>query len=229
MSSQADLGQKALAAKNYDAAIKHYTEALKSSNSPLWLTQRSTAYQRSGNHDLALLDAEDAVLQAISRGKRELIAAAQMRRAIALYGLGRYGDARLCFTWVRKLNEKEPGVGTWQAMAMKEYEKLDADAEARKVTIKETPDKVMRAAPEAEESKIETPASASANTQKEIQVVAPAQTPKEKIRHEWFQSNDKVTITIFAKGVPKDKAEVNFGPESVGAPDHCYIPIVDCC
>src|SRR5271163_3922159 len=123
MSTQAALGQKALEAKDYSSAIKHYTEALKSSISPLWLTQRSTAYQRQGTHELALEDAEDAVLSAISRGKRELIAAGQMRRAIALYSLGRYGDARLCFTWARKLNEKEKGLGIWQAKVVAEFDK----------------------------------------------------------------------------------------------------------
>src|SRR3982074_495084 len=125
MSTQAALGQKALESKDYTSAIKHFTEALKSSQSPLWLTQRSTAYQREGSHELALQDAEDAVLQAISRGRRELIAAAQLRRAIALFSLGRYGDSRLCFIWVRKLNEKEKGLGMWQAKVVAEYEKLD--------------------------------------------------------------------------------------------------------
>lgn len=210
MSSQAALGQKALEAKDYSGAIRHYTEALKSSNSPLWLTQRSTAYQREGSHELALRDAEDAVLQAISRGRRELIAAAQLRRAIALFGLGRYGDARLCFTWVRKLNEKEKGLGMWQAKVVAEYDKLDEDAEGRKVTIKEIPEKVERAPVEPQPKP--SPASRTAGT---ITSATLAQTPKDKIRHEWYQSNSKVTITIFAKNVPKDQTEIHFGTQSV--------------
>ena len=40
------------------------------------------------------------------------------------------------------------------------------------------------------------------------------QTPKEKIRNEWYQSNTTVTIEIFAKGVPKD-AEVDIQEGSV--------------
>ena len=223
MSTQAALGQKALEAKDYSGAIKHYTEALKSSNSPLWLTQRSTAYQREGAHELALHDAEDAVLAAISRGKRELIAAAQMRRAIALYSLGRYGDARLCFTWARKLNEKEKGLGMWQAKVVAEYDKLDEEAEGRKTTIKEVPDKVDRT-PKELESKAATasekaPAAAAtvpaSGTTGTMTTTAPVQTPKDKIRHEWFQSSSKVTITIFAKNVPKDQADIQIGAQSV--------------
>jgi suppressor of G2 allele of SKP1 len=227
MSTQAALGQKALEAKDYSGAVKHYTEALKSSNSPLWLTQRSTAYQREGAHELALHDAEDAVLSAISRGKRELIAAAQMRRAIALYSLGRYGDARLCFTWARKLNEKEKGLGMWQAKVVAEFDKLDEEAEGRKVAIKEVPDKVDRAPkqPQSEASVASENAPAadakvptSGRTTSTTTTAAAAQTPKDKIRHEWYQSSSKVTITIFAKNVPKDQADIQIGAQSVRVP-----------
>jgi suppressor of G2 allele of SKP1 len=227
MSTQAALGQKALEVKDYSGAIKHYTDALKSSNSPLWLTQRSTAYQREGAHELALHDAEDAVLSAISRGKRELIATAQMRRAIALYSLGRYGDARLCFTWARKLNEKEKGLGMWQAKVVAEFDKLDEEAEGRKVTIKEVPENVERT-PKEPESKTTTtnekaPSAAatvlaSSVTTSTTSTSAPAQTPKENIRHEWYQSSTKVTITIFAKNVSKDQADIRIGTQSVRLP-----------
>lgn len=212
MTSQATLGQKALEAKDYNAAIKHYTEALKSSSSPLWLMQRSTAYQRSGRHELALYDAEDSVLEAISRQRRELIADAQMRRGIALYSLGRYGDARLCLTWVRKLNEKAKGLGMWQEKVKKDYEALSEDAEGRKITIMETPDKVGR------EPHGDAVAQAAATNQPSTTAAttpAPVQTPADKIRHEWFQSSNQVTITIFAKNVPKDRADIQFGPQSV--------------
>jgi suppressor of G2 allele of SKP1 len=226
MSTQAAMGQKALEAKDYTGAIKHYTEALKSSNSPLWLTQRSTAYQRDGAHELALHDAEDAVLSAISRGKRELIAAAQMRRAIALYSLGRYGDARMCFTWVRKLNEKEKGLGMWQAKVVAEYDRLDEEAEGRKVTLKEIPDKVDRAPKEPQSKATTASEKAPAADAKELAgwttgattTATPVQTPKDKIRHEWFQSSSKVTITIFAKNVPKDQADIQIGSQSVRPP-----------
>jgi suppressor of G2 allele of SKP1 len=226
MSTQAALGQKALESKDYSAAIDHYTEALKSSNSPLWLTQRSTAYQRQGAHELALHDAEDAVHAATSRGRRELIAAAQMRRAIALYSLGRYGDARLCFTWARKLNEKEKGLGMWQAKVVTEYNKLGEEAEERKITIKEIPDKVERAPKELESkataaSEITTAAAATVpatGVTTSTTSSAPAQTPKDKIRHEWYQSSSKVTITIFAKNVPKDQADIQIGTQSVRLP-----------
>ncbi|KFY35453.1 hypothetical protein V494_05909 [Pseudogymnoascus sp. VKM F-4513 (FW-928)] len=211
MSTQADLGAKALAAKDYTSAIKYYTEALKTANSPLWFTNRSTAYHRAGQFDLALQDAESGVLAARQRARREQITAAQLRRAIALYSLGRLGDARLVLTWVRKLNEKEKSLGVWQLKVANEYEKLPEDAEGRKITVTEVPDEaklpeVGKTVVTEEKGKTVTQVPQTSN---------PAQTPKEKIRHEWYQSSNKVTITIFAKGIPKEQAEVKIAEDSI--------------
>lgn len=141
MTSHADRGASLLAAKNYPLAIDAYTHALRSSLSPIWLIQRSTAYQRTKNHAASLLDAEAAMLQAKERGRRELMAQAQFRRAIALFGLRRVGDARMALTWVRKLNEKEKGLGMWVGTVAKAYEALPEEDEGRKVTVEEYPGK----------------------------------------------------------------------------------------
>lgn len=222
MSTQANLGLKALEAKSYEEAIKQYTEALKTSNSPIWLTQRSIAYHRAGNFKLALRDAEEAVLAAIARAKRELIATAQLRRAIALYSLKQYGDARMVFTWVRKLNEKEKGLGMWQAKLKMEFDKLPEDAEENKITVKETPDKPapLDEISDSKAAEAKLPKSVKAEkAEKAVPVIQPTaaviQTPKEKIREEWFQSSAKITITIFAKNVPKDQAEIEITENSV--------------
>lgn len=44
---------------------------------------------------------------------------------------------------------------------------------------------------------------------------ASAPTPLQKIRHEWYQNNQNVIITLYAKGVQKDKAEVDIEEDSV--------------
>lgn len=54
MSSDAWRGQKALEAKDYAGAIEHLTKALKETQSPVWLIDRSTAYQRSSKHEYAI-------------------------------------------------------------------------------------------------------------------------------------------------------------------------------
>jgi suppressor of G2 allele of SKP1 len=221
-------GQEAFKNSDYPTAIHHLTLALKNSQSPLWLIQRSTAYQRTGQHEFALADADNAVIAAHSRGKRELIATAHFRRAVALHGLGRYGDARLCLLWCQKFNEKEKGVTMWQAKVKSDYDKAGGeDAECNKTTVKEVPDKVEEVAQKAPEHKENSKPAAAKSEKAAISKSEPvvpvteaatsAQTPKEKIRHEWYQSTSTVTIEIFAKGVPKDNAEVNIQEGSVSS------------
>jgi SGS domain/CS domain len=42
-----------------------------------------------------------------------------------------------------------------------------------------------------------------------------ASKPIAKIRHEWFQNAQNVTVTLYAKGVSKDKAEIEINEDSV--------------
>lgn len=35
------------------------------------------------------------------------------------------------------------------------------------------------------------------------------------LRHEWYQRNDAVVVTLYAKGVPKDQAQIDIQPDSV--------------
>lgn len=215
MASQAAKGQEALNNSDYLEAITQYSAALRTSKSPLWLINRSTAYQRLQKYELALADADNAVLAAIQRARRELIAAAQLRRGITLCAMKRYGDSRLCFAWCRKLDEKHKGIGIWQAKVSGDYETAEKEGnlEMLTCTVKETPDPVPEINTDSPKNKKDDkPVSES----KATPVVAALQkTPKEKVRHEWYQSSSKVTITIFAKGVSKEEAEVNIEEGSV--------------
>ncbi|EWC47477.1 hypothetical protein DRE_00445 [Drechslerella stenobrocha 248] len=40
-------------------------------------------------------------------------------------------------------------------------------------------------------------------------------TPADKIRHEWYQTNTSVTVSLFVKGVPKDEAHVELDDSSL--------------
>lgn len=215
--NDAHKAQAALEARDYPAAIALLTSALKTSQSPLWLIQRSTAYQRNNQHELALADADNAVIAARNRGKRELIATAHLRRAIALNGLGRYGDARLCLIWTTKFNEKEKGTTLWMSKNKQDFDRAGGDtAECNQITVKEIPDEVKEVTPTKEEKpqgekKVDKGKGVAAATVP----VALTQTPKEKVRQEWYQSPNTVTIEIFAKGIPKENAEVDIGEGSV--------------
>jgi suppressor of G2 allele of SKP1 len=226
MSTEAIKGKTALDNGDFSAAITHLTAALKSSQSPLWLIQRSTAYHRFRQYDLALADADNAVLAAIGRGKRELIATAHLRRAVALHGLGRFGDARLCLHWSHKFNEKEKGLTIWVAKVKQDYENAGGeDAECNQITVKEVPDKVEEISKETKpldkkgnQSPNDKAKGRAVETPNVKPVAASSQTPKEKIRHEWYQSPTTVTIEILAKGVPKATTNVEIQAGSVSVP-----------
>ncbi|CAI4214778.1 unnamed protein product [Parascedosporium putredinis] len=94
--SAVTLGQRGLDAvesRDWDAAIRNLTLALKSSSSPKWLLGRSTALNSTGDAAGALTDAELAFHVAGDRGNRELMMEAQYRRGVALVRQNRYADA----------------------------------------------------------------------------------------------------------------------------------------
>lgn len=102
--NEATQGDKAGSQSNWPVAITHYTNALiENPRAPSYYIKRSTAYSRrkavDGGPDLnaALGDVELALALARERGKRELIIEAQLRRAIVLFQLERFGDAEYLF------------------------------------------------------------------------------------------------------------------------------------
>jgi suppressor of G2 allele of SKP1 len=208
---QAKLGAEALSAANYPEAIKQYTAALAvSPTSPDYLIKRSTAYQRSTPADYAsaLADANKAVLNAQKRGKRELILQGQLRRAIALFGLERYSDSRFCLDVVKRMDPKEKTLPIWENKVATKMAALGGD---QAVTIKEIPDE--EETPVASQTTKTDSVSTAAATP--AQPAAVAQTPADKIRHDWYQNNDKVYFTLLAKGVPKDKANIDIQSRSL--------------
>lgn len=206
MSSHADAGFKACNESRYEDAITHYTRALESSKSPLWYLQRSTAYQRTQQFELALADADAALLVAMERGRRELIGTAHFRRAVALYKLGRFGDARICLSWARAKNEKEKGLTLWTGMIVKAYEGCAEDDPKRQITVKEVPDAPSTSVKAEPAKKFSEPTPKSVPST----VAANVQTPVQKIRYDWYQSNNAISISIMAKNIPKDAAHVRF-------------------
>ncbi|KAI0110529.1 SGS-domain-containing protein [Hypoxylon sp. NC0597] len=102
----ADEGVKAVNAGKYKEGIQKLTEALRERPAPLWLLERSKAYLRTNELDLALRDAEEALHVAFQRANRDHMIEAQIRRAIALFRLGRYADADICAFWAIRLIDK---------------------------------------------------------------------------------------------------------------------------
>jgi len=201
-------GEQALSASNYDDAIQHFTQAIAVNPTAVkYYINRSTAYQRASKYPEALQDAEVAVVLAHKRGSRELIKDAQFRRALALFFLARYGDADFVLGIVKELDEKEKMLPIWSIKIAAKLKDLAEDDPQRQVTVKKVPDVEVPSATAAPK-----PAAKSAINEAPKPV---APTPAHKIKHDWYQSNDTVTVTILAKGAPKDTTAVDITKDTL--------------
>ncbi|OCT45799.1 SGT1 and CS domain protein [Cladophialophora carrionii] len=253
-------GAAALSEKDFLAALTFYTKALiDHPSSPDYFTQRSIAFSRLSppRHDLALKDAEYAVLLGQKRAKREKIQAAQQRRVVALHGLGRYADAKAILEtterwrpqdskpakmewdmWMARIENKLKGVPESERVSTeKEYPEIELPSETKmkawlQSQLKADGSFKFEGDAESESgSKSKETESASTGTvgstdgtngsgsgsgsarSAEPQTAVPS--IPTKIRHEWYQSPQTVTITLYVKAVPKDKCEIDVHEDSV--------------
>ncbi|KAF3032835.1 hypothetical protein E8E11_001141 [Didymella keratinophila] len=203
-------GEAALSASNYDEAIRHFTDAIKSNPAAVkYYIGRATAYQRTKKYADALADSEIAVVLAHKRATRELIKDAQFRRAQQLFFLERYADAEYILGIVKKLDEKEKTLPIWTSKVAKKLQEIPEGDEKRNVTAKDVPE---IEAPNATQDTVPV-------TKTEIAPAAASKpvvpTPANKIKDDWYQSNDTVTVNILAKGAPKDNVTVDFDKDSL--------------
>ena len=225
---QASRGASALSSGDFASAITHYTEALTTNVTAVdYYIKRSTAYTRMSpaDHQASLKDAETAVQLAVKRAKRELIAQSQLRRAVALFGLERFADAKQCLEWSKKYNEKEKTLPIWAMKIDSKLKGLEEGDPRAAVTVKETPDVDVPTAPPVtssikpverqEEQKAVVSIKEALKDLSTTPKPQGAQTPASKIRHEWYQTSENVIVTLYCKGIPKDKATVEIKDNSL--------------
>lgn len=218
-------GETALKEGNYADAISHYTKAITASpEGATYYLKRSIAHQRLGHYDAALHDAENAVNLATKRAKREMIAQGQLRRGIALYFHEKYGDAAYCFELAKELDEKEKSAAMWEDKAKLKLKDLADDDVRREVTVVKVPEfrAVTTENDATKEKAMDTTSTDTtrASTTDDSATAPASSTPQSstapsKIRHDWYQSNTHVYLNILAKGVLKDKVNVDINHHSV--------------
>ncbi|KAI9674616.1 MAG: hypothetical protein M1829_003698 [Trizodia sp. TS-e1964] len=202
---------QAMESRDFPLAIELYSSAIAHSPfSPVYHIQRSTAYQRSSppNYEAALRDAEMAVVLSYRRDRREHINSSQMRRGIALWGLGRYGDAEKAFGWV---SQPSSSLQIWKLKVQKERDKMTAGDPAWEVTVIEKPDiKLPEPAPSKAAEKEADGMPAPTNP---LAPKVPTATSIDKVRDEWYQTSDTIVYGLLVKGVSKDDAKVTIEKE----------------
>lgn len=245
-------GAAALSSSDFPAALSEFTLALiDHPTSPDYFTQRSVAFTRlkPPRYDLALKDAEYAVLLGQKRAKREKIQAAQQRRVVALHGVGRYADAKFVLSTMEKWRPKDSKPAKmegdmWMARienklknlpesekapVAKEFPEIEWPGEKQIIsTLKAqlNPDGSYRLDGDADLRPPDTSTTTAAaapegTTNRETQApptpstATTSGTVLSKIRHEWYQSAETITLTLYAKNVPKDYATFDIEDDSV--------------
>jgi suppressor of G2 allele of SKP1 len=229
-------GAQALSSNNPSSAATEYTLALiEHPTSPDYYIQRSIALTRLNKHQLALKDAETAVLCGYKRSKRERIQEAQHRRVVSYYNLGQYANAQLVLNDIKKWlvkdeknKSKQMNYDMWAAKVNNKIKSLDQE---QGVTTHEKPEYALPSDQKIKDELRRQIKDGSFNVDWESEPVKaaapvvesePATTPTpsaapQKIRHEWYQNANSVIITFYAKGVAKDKLEVDIQEDNVSS------------
>ncbi|KAK6465451.1 hypothetical protein DFJ63DRAFT_22373 [Scheffersomyces coipomensis] len=222
-------GEKALAERDYLGAIGHFTSALKENPTAFQaLLNRANAYTKLKNYEAATKDISAAYTTAQEKGRRNDIGLCYFRLANIYYLEKNY---KLAVSHINKaiaLNGTDPTYSIWKAkfeMELKKNPQLvevnDEEEEDGFAVIKsieeEEPEKESKIVPlpttTITSDPIVKPITDKPSTS--IDVINQQAPLKIKIREDWYQTNDTVIVTIFAKGVNEDKLHIEFDSRSV--------------
>ena len=188
-------------------------------NDPKAYLQRAKAHCKLENHLEAVSDAQ----QAAELDPKLAPAHAELGRA--LYALDEYESAKESFEMAcvleptRKIHKNWVNmckVGLGQELAEESPAQLAQLIKPEETRAPTTPLRKPTSTPAAASAgptsvKIDDP-EFSKYWSKPVAAVAALQTPQDgaKYRHQWFQAGDKVEVNVLAKGIPKDRVEVQF-------------------
>ncbi|KAL0210255.1 hypothetical protein P9112_010339 [Eukaryota sp. TZLM1-RC] len=179
--------------EDYTGAIDAYTNDINSSGpSSTLLSRRAAAYIKLGNFESALNDC-DSSLQLNST-----IAITHYRKGIALFMLQKHTDAFHSFVKAEELS-CIANVSSWKRRC--------------KAYVKD----LVEQKPQPDQSKtqpIPQPTKADRSEPPKAPTTSDKPTQPPKIRHEWLQTSQMVTIEIFAPKINKDSVKVEATPNT---------------
>ncbi|KAJ3112617.1 rRNA-processing endoribonuclease [Phlyctochytrium bullatum] len=174
--------------EDYDTALQLFSKLIETNpSSSDYFLKRATTYAKLSKYEDAANDATAAVM--LAAGSNDLASKAYFRKGHALYELKRYDEAFKSLQEAKVLGSKD-----------KTLESLLKSCETH---LPKTP-------PHPSLTSAGTGTLSTANPPPTTTAVAPA-----KIRHEWFQNENFVTVSIFAKNTKKEDTKIEFAPNSL--------------
>lgn len=201
MPIEVSIKQGDIAAENKDflTAVSKYTEALgQNSQAYAPLIKRAQAYTKLCDYDSAKADISKAFTVLERRGNMADKATCYFRLGVVNYLEKQYVQAHTNFQRAKTFKSTEPALDIW-------IEKARRDCVKNGLPISEAGD----SEPVQETGASNAPSLGSMHT---LNKQAPI---KAKIRDEWYQSKQHVTITIYAANLATDSVSVSFGARCV--------------
>eukprot|EP00741_Cyanophora_paradoxa_P020204 tig00000219_g19503.t1 len=180
-------GCSAFVDENFEDSLVHFNTAIQldASNADFY-RHRAHTHIKLANYTDAVADANKAIELDPSNATNF------MRKGVACFELSEYESAKTAFEKGLALQPSNSQFKTW-------IRKCDAE-------LQDEQESRAAAKPAA------APAPAPAAAPAPAPPVAPAE---QKIRHEWYQNNTHVFVTLFVKNVDKEKTKVEYGEQSV--------------
>ncbi|KAF9949290.1 Protein SGT1 A [Mortierella alpina] len=183
-------GSHAFADEDYEEAINFYTKAIEINATHVEIfLKRSATYQKVGRDKEAYEDALKALTLIKEKPSVDVTveAKAQLRKGVAAYHLQDYQTAKVALEACYALSPEQRTLASWMRKNEQELAKQPKAAPA-----------VSAPAP--------VPAAAAAATPAAV----PAPTPAvHRVRHEWYQNDSYVTISVFIRNAKKELVDIN--------------------
>lgn len=181
---------------DYDEALKLYNEAIEldATNAEYFL-KRSATYQKLKKNKESLDDAEKAFNLVEGKDEEKSVKAkALLRKGIALFELKNYQGAKDSFESSKELNPNEKLLATWLRKV---------ETELKKIAPKPAT----------------TPSTSTSSSGTQPAQTAPSGAAnflsQSRVRHEWYQNDNFIIISIFIKNVKKETVDVYMADRSV--------------
>ncbi|KAF9918320.1 Protein SGT1 A [Lobosporangium transversale] len=192
-------GSHAFADEDYEEALNFYTKAIEINASHVEIfLKRSTTYQKLGKDKEAYEDALKALELIKERPSVDVSveAKAQLRKGVAAYHIQDYQTAKAALEACHALSPEQRTLASWMR-------KVDQE-------LAKQPKTIPAPTPTSASAATSTAAAAPAPTPAPAPVPAPAVTPAvHRVRHEWYQNDTYVTISVFIKNVKKESVDIN--------------------
>ncbi|KAF9150860.1 Protein SGT1 A [Linnemannia schmuckeri] len=198
-------GSHAFAEDDYEEALNFYSQAIEVNGTHVEIfLKRSATYQKLGKDKEAYEDAVHALELIKEKPSSDVTveAKAQLRKGVAAFHLQDFQTAKVALEACQALSPEQRTLASWIRKNEQELAKLPKAA----APAAAAPATVTAATPAADVTPVVSAVASPASTP----VPAPLTPAAHRVRHEWYQNDTFVTISIFIKNVKKEAVEIIF-------------------